>query len=213
MSIAAKCGLAFALVPRVRSRKPIVRRTVCPLTCPSTSSPALSWWRRCQFLADRDRARAAQPLLDIELLLRLEISQLKGAKRRHWSGCRSRAGRDIRPGKAGRVTNPLTIGVPALTPVCCATMGKISSGRVPGRGADLELRLARDDIDARLESAVRAVVRDLDREVEGDAERDGRDVQASRATGAARDSAARASEKGGDIAGSNLRWFGGWAAR
>ena len=49
--------------------------------------------------------------------------------------------------------------------------------QIAGRRAHLELSLARHDIDARLESAVGAVVGDLDREIKRDPERNGRDVK------------------------------------
>ena len=50
--------------------------------------------------------------------------------------------------------------------------------QIARRRPHFELRFARDDVHARLESAVGAVISNLDRDIEGDAERHGRDVEA-----------------------------------
>ncbi len=212
MSIAAKCGFAFALVPRVRRRKPIVRRTVRPLNLPVHFVTGLELVGARQFLADRDCARPAQPLLEIELLRGLEISQLEGAK--------GLVGQDVDPkqieifsgkGRQGDdAPNDRSRGGHAFFP---GDGGKKFVPQGPGRSPDLELRLARDDVDARFETrGSRCGSRSGSRDKGPPRARRWRRSR-SRATGAARDSAGRASERGEDIAGSKLRWLAGRAAR
>src|SRR5437763_416552 len=48
---------------------------------------------------------------------------------------------------------------------------------MPGRRGDLQLRLARDEIDARRESPVRTVISNLRREINCYAQRDAQDIQ------------------------------------
>ena len=128
-----------------------------------------------ELFAHRHRPRTAQPPLDVELL-RLKIGQVEGAKRF--------VGQNIDPeqievfarevGQSNKSPNDRGGGGDAG--VARDDREKIVA-QITGGRSHFELRFARDDVHARLEGAIGAVIGDLDRDIEGDAERHGRHIE------------------------------------
>lgn len=122
----------------------------------------------CELFTDGDCSRVAQPFLQIETLVS-KIGQLKGAKRF--------VGKDVDPEQVQIFAGIFREGDEAPNDRRRRRHARLPGdlreetiGQVAGRRVDFELRLSRDDIDRRLESAVGTLVGSLNREIERDAE-------------------------------------------
>ena len=166
---------------------------------------------RHEFFGDRDGARAAKPSLDIKFSS-VEIGRIESSERRvrknidpedfqiftrkirqrHQTSHERRRGGDARR-SCGHRENRL--------------------GKIPGWRRNLQLRFAGHHVDRGGERAIRAVIGDLGREINRDAERDAQNIQEPRAADGVASDGERASEKCENMVRSRLlRCWGFWVS-